>query len=104
MPGKKSGLPTELEGIASVEQLNSLEARLEKSYSSERYEEFQDAVEKIINRTLETESAHNKLETKIQAEIKKYMDDKGWKNKTFWIPTIISTPSSYRCGGGYTHT
>ena len=87
--GKNQKLPSELEGVAKVEQLSSLEARVDKAYSSERYEEFQDATEKIFYRAMETESAHAKLETKIQSEIKKYMDERGWKNKTFWIPTVI---------------
>lgn len=90
MANKKQALPSELEGVASVEQLNGLEERLEKAYSSERYEEFQEAVEKIIWRALETDTAHTKFEAKIQTEIKKYMEEKGWKNKTFWIPTIIA--------------
>lgn len=82
-------LPDELQDVATTGQLSDLEAHLNKAYSSERYEEFQAAVEKIFYRAMETESAHAKLETKIQTEIKKYLEEKGWKNKNFWIPTAI---------------
>lgn len=86
----RSALPPELQDVATSEDLNTLGSKVDRCYSADRYEEFQEAVEKIIWRALETETAHTKLRTKIQAEIKKYLEDKGWKNKTFWIPTLIA--------------
>lgn len=49
MAGKaKRALPAELEGIAYAEDLNAIQEKVDKCYSSERYEEFQGAVEKIV--------------------------------------------------------
>lgn len=45
-------VPTELEGVATTGDVSALGAKIERCYSSERYEDFQEAVEKIIQRYL----------------------------------------------------
>lgn len=45
-------VPSELEGAAKIEDVNALELKVGNCYSSERYETFQGAVEKIISRYL----------------------------------------------------
>ncbi len=52
MAGKKSQLPTELENVAYAQDVNALQEQVDNCYSSERYEQFQEAVEKIIWRYL----------------------------------------------------
>lgn len=52
MASKKKGLPTELEGVAFTEDVTALQEKMALCYSSERYESFQEAVEKIITRYL----------------------------------------------------
>ena len=53
MAGKpKRALPAELEGVAYAEDVTAIQERVDKCYSSERYEEFQTAVEKIVGRYL----------------------------------------------------
>ena len=69
--GKKSAsVPQELEGAATVRDINTLEDRMEKCYSSERYKDFQDAVEEIIGR---------------------YVAGKLWGALELWLVTIIGT-------------
>jgi hypothetical protein len=85
---KKTSLPSELQDIVTPERLTTMEDRLGKAYSSERYEEFQAAVEKIIHKELTTDEVHKKLNPHIDARVQKYIQERGWKNKNFWIPTI----------------
>lgn len=51
---KKKSLPSELENVAYVEDVNAIQEKVEKCYSKERYEDFQSAVEKIIGRYLKS--------------------------------------------------
>lgn len=52
--GKGSAVPRELEGAATTKDVSVLESRVDKCYSSERYEDFQGAVEKIVVRHLKS--------------------------------------------------
>lgn len=51
---KPMNVPSELQGSATISDVNYLDDKIEKCYSQERYEEFQDAVEKIIGRYLKS--------------------------------------------------
>jgi vacuolar-type H+-ATPase subunit E/Vma4 len=84
-------LPKELSDVASIESVNALEEKVGKCYSSENYQKFQTDVETIVERYLDTDKAHGKLKTKINRQIKDYLDERGLRNKTFWIPTGIAT-------------
>ena len=44
--GKKGPLPSELENVAYAQDVNALQEQVDKCYSAERYEVFQEAVEK----------------------------------------------------------
>lgn len=58
MAGKgKRALPAELEGIAYTEDVNAIEEKVSKCYSTERYEDFQLAVEKIVWRYIKSNIA-----------------------------------------------
>ena len=48
----KVKIPSELENVATTSDIDVLDEKLGKCYSSERYEDFQVAVEKIIGRYL----------------------------------------------------
>jgi hypothetical protein len=53
MPTKPSRkIPSELENVVYLEDLTAIQERVDKCYSSERYEDFQTAVEKIMGRYL----------------------------------------------------
>ncbi|MCW1891839.1 MAG: hypothetical protein KIH65_001175 [Candidatus Uhrbacteria bacterium] len=49
---KKSALPSELEGVAFAQDVTALQDHVDKCYSSERYKEFQESVEHILDRYL----------------------------------------------------
>ncbi len=83
-------LPKEFNDVASIESVNALEEKVGKCYSSEKYEDFQTAVETIVERYLDTDKAHGKLKEKINRQIKDYLDELGWRNKAFWVPVGIS--------------
>ena len=57
MAGKKRALPIELEGVAYAEDVTAIQERVDKCYSTERYESFQDAVEKIVWRYIKSNIA-----------------------------------------------
>ena len=50
----KIKIPRELEGVATTSDIDVLGEKVSKCYSSERYEEFQTAVEKIIWRYIKS--------------------------------------------------
>ena len=54
MAKNKRAIPSELENVAFIEDVNAIQERVEKCYSKERYEDFQGAVEKIIGRYLKS--------------------------------------------------
>ena len=71
-------------------RITDLETRftnLKRCYSTERYEEFQEAVEKIILKTLET----NNGEEKIKKHVESYFKMKIVWVALFWLISIIAT-------------
>lgn len=84
-------LPAELKDVATLQSgVTALEAKIDKCYTSEDYQKFQTDVETIVERYLDTDKAHEKLKNKINRQIKDYLDERGLRNKTFWIPTAIA--------------
>jgi hypothetical protein len=51
---------------------------------------FADRIETIIKRSLEMESIQEKLSPWFGRNFDSSMAKRGWQNKTFWIPTLIS--------------
>ena len=54
---KSVSVPRELENAATVRDVSALESRLDNCYTSEKYEDFQAAVEKIVWRYLKSNIA-----------------------------------------------
>jgi hypothetical protein len=54
MNKKSPKIPSELEGVATTSDIDVLGEKVSKCYSSERYEEFQQAVEKITWRYIKS--------------------------------------------------
>lgn len=67
--------------------INDLGGKLGKCYSSERYEEFQEAVEKIVLKTIEG----GKGEEKIKEHAKDYFTGKVIGVALIWLITLIAT-------------
>ena len=72
-------IPDELKDVATTGDVNALEQRVDKCYSSERYQDFQEAVEKIVLRKMDSSEGGEK--------IKKYADDY-FKTKVVWVALI----------------
>ena len=89
MAKKRKGIPEELRGTATLEDVNAISEKLEKCYSQERYSDFQKEVETITDRAIRGESRKSVKEVAIEAA-KEFYTDNAWKQKTFWIPTLIS--------------
>ena len=84
-------IPQELKNVAK-EVKDELGDKIEKCYSKERYKDFQDAVEGIIIKKVDSSDIRESLEKslKIKETVKNELSDMAWRSKTFWIPTIIS--------------
>jgi len=70
-------------------EITPLKARVDKCFSKENYAEFQKEVETIVDRTIRGESRATTKEVAKEAA-KEFYSDHGWKQKTFWVPTLIS--------------
>jgi hypothetical protein len=51
---------------------------------------FERKIEDIIKRSLESDSTQAKLEAWFTRSFDKAIGERGWKNKSFWVPTIIA--------------
>lgn len=89
MGTKKKSLPEEYKDVAKVDDVNALEQRVEKCYSEERYERFQEAVEKITLRIIDG-SGRERIKAHAKEAAKDYNQENGWTKLTFWIPTTVS--------------
>lgn len=69
--------------------ISGLGERLGKCYSKENYAEFQKEVETIVERAIKGESRKTTIEIATEAAKAFYLEN-AWKQKTFWIPTLIS--------------
>jgi hypothetical protein len=87
----RSSLPDELQNVATTEDISMLEGKVNNCYSKDRYEDFQEAVEKIVHKELTTDTVHDKLNAHIDTRVEKIINERGWKNKNFWIPTVIAS-------------
>ena len=72
-----------------VHEIAPLRQRVDQCYSREKYEEFQDAVEKIVLKTIGGENGIKKIKEHATESAKSYFSSEMWKQKTFWIPTVI---------------
>ena len=70
-------------------EITPLKNRVDKCYSAEKYEDFQDAVRKITLETMGGENGVEKIKKHATDAAKTYFSGEMWKQKTFWIPTLI---------------
>lgn len=73
----------------SISDLENKIEDVDKCYSAQRYEEFQEAVKKITLETLDG-AGREKIKAHAKDSVKEYNQENGWKKITFWLPTIIS--------------
>lgn len=70
-----------------------LDGKITNGYSKDRYEEFQEAVKKVIIESLGSDGGRDIIKKHSTESVKDYLEDKGLKNRNFWLPTILSTVS-----------
>jgi len=63
--------------------------KVAKCYSTERYAEFQDAVETIVLRTIDG-TGREKIKVHSKESAKEFNLEDGWTKKKFWIPVVVS--------------
>lgn len=85
-----NAVPSELEGVAKTEDINALDDKVAKCYSSERYPEFQEVVRKIIIEVIGSDEGRKKIKAHAKEAAKEYKEENGWSKIQFWLPTIIS--------------
>jgi len=71
-------------------EINPLKSRVDKCYSTEKYEEFQKAVREITLETMGGEKGVEKIKKHATDAAGTYFSSEMWKQKTFWIPTVIA--------------
>src|SRR5687767_8771210 len=73
--------------------ISGLGEKVGKCYSSERYEDFRDAVKKITLESMDgggVGGGQEKIKTYATQAIKDYNRDDTWRKITFWVPIILS--------------
>jgi hypothetical protein len=90
---KKSSIPNEFEGIAKKEDLTLIHDKLGRCYTEDRFEHFQEAVEKIVLKTLGQDEGRKKIKSYAREEAKEYSNEDWWKKINFWLPIILSIVS-----------
>lgn len=74
----------------SVEKLEPLEKRVKDLEKKCEYEHFQGSVEKIVTKTLGHDDAQKIIKPFVLATVKGYLDEKGYKWISLWIPLLLS--------------
>lgn len=83
----KNSVPTEFEGVAKTEDINALDDKVAKCYSKDRYEDFQNDVEKIVLKTIGSEDGGDKIKKHAQNYFKGQI---GW-GVLLWLVTLIAS-------------
>lgn len=68
--------------------ISGLSEKISKSYSFERYEDFQDAVKKIILEVIDG-SGRDKIKSYAKESFSEHEEEKKRKKKDFWVPNWI---------------
>lgn len=86
-PVKKQNIPYEIEDIATTSDVSALEDKVARCYSADRYKEFQDAVEEIVLRKIDTADGGEK----IKKHAADYFQGKIVWGVLIWLITMIAT-------------
>jgi len=74
--------------------ITGLGERVAKCYSQDRYEEFQTAVERIALKTMGGKDGVKEIKEHATEATKNYLTTEKWKQKTLWIPVVVSVISA----------
>lgn len=70
--------------------ISGLGEKLGKCYSEERYNVFQEHVEKIVIKTLGSKDGRAEIKTYATEATKDFLAQDTWRKVTFWLPTIVA--------------
>lgn len=70
--------------------ITGLGERIAKCYSQDRYEDFQNAVEKIVLKTMGGKDGVKEIKEYATEATKNYLAVEIWKQKNFWVPVVIA--------------
>ncbi len=70
--------------------ISGLGEKLGKCYSKENFQIFQEDVEKIVLKTIDSGNGRNNIKSYVVETIKEYNRDNTWEKVKFWVPTILS--------------
>lgn len=73
--------------------ITGLGEKVNKCYSQDKYEDFQNAVEKIVLKTMGGKDGIKEIKEHATDATKNYLAQEIWKQKTFWIPIILAAVS-----------
>jgi len=85
-----TNIPPEYQGVFQEQRFSSIEDKLNRCYSADRYEDFEGAVEKILLKHIEMDSTKDKLKAWVSSEVRSVLSDSRWKNLSFWLPFAVS--------------
>lgn len=85
---KKKQIP-ELEGVAKAEVVDALSEKVDRCFSEDRYEHFQEKVKNIILDTMGHEDGITKIKKYGKEAAKEYSEEDGKEKRNFWTPNGI---------------
>jgi hypothetical protein len=88
--GKSSSIPKDLDNIATMDSVSTLSERVEKCYSSERYQAFSDSVKEIVLQVINTNTTGDIIKAYAKQATKDFLEENNWKKIQFWLPTTIA--------------
>lgn len=89
MPSSHQNANDDLNASSNIKRVDDLEDKVSRCFSADRYEAFQDAVEKIALKTIDG-TGRDKIKAHAKESAKDYNQEQGWTKKTFWLPVVIS--------------
>ncbi len=91
-------MPSELTNVAQA-TVDRLEERLDKCYTQEDYKKFQEDVNSIVLSALGSDDGREKIKVQSKIAAKEYIEEEGWKQRTFWLPLVFSIIAAFAAVG-----
>lgn len=70
--------------------IETLHKKVDRCYTKDDHEEFAKKVAEIVVNTIQLDVPRGKIKTYAKEAAKDFFDKEMWKQKTFWIPTVLS--------------
>lgn len=70
--------------------ISGLSEKLGKCYSEDRYNVFQEHVEKIVLKTISAKDGRKEIKEYATEATKEFLHHDTWRKITFWLPTAVA--------------